>query len=338
VKLRGISILLLLSSAGCAGNPSALDPAGPGAKEVASLTWVFLGVSLAVYLLTLAVFFWSVRRGAGAARNADEIDLNVPPERGKSIIIGAALIATVGVLTVLVGFSYWTDRALTGIGGKPAVEIEVTAHRWWWEIRYRDPAESRGFVTANELHVPLNEPVKITLNSADVIHSFWVPNITGKRDIIPGRTQEIMVKVDRPGSWIGRCSEYCGLQHANMAFRVVAEPRAAFDAWRDAQAQPSRTPTTSEEVRGQQVFSEASCVLCHVIRGSPAAGYSATAPDLTHLKSRSTIAAGAFPNHKGYLAGWVADAPNLKPGVLMPVNMLPPADFQALIAYLETLK
>jgi cytochrome c oxidase subunit 2 len=334
---RRFPILILLALAGCDGNPSALDPAGPGAKEIASLTWVFVGVSLAVYLLTMAVFFWSVRRGA-AARNAKEIELNEPPERGKSILVGAALVASVSVLTILVGFSYWTDRALTAIDGKPAVEIEVTAHRWWWEIRYRDPVESRGFVTANELHVPLNEPVKITLNSADVIHSFWVPNITGKRDIIPGRTEEITVKVDRPGSWIGRCAEFCGLQHAKMAFLVVAEPRANFDAWRDGQAKPSLPPATPEEVRGQQVFSEASCVLCHVIRGSPAAGYSATAPDLTHLKSRSSIAAGTFPNHKGYLAGWVADAPNVKPGVLMPVNMLPPRDFQALISYLETLK
>jgi len=214
----------------------------------------------------------------------------------------------------------------------------VTAHRWWWEIRYHDPVHSRGFVTANEIHIPLNEPVKITLNSVDVIHSFWVPNITGKRDIIPGRTEEIMVKADREGYWIGRCSEFCGLQHARMAFAVVVEPRDKFDAWRGVQAEPSRQPTTPEEIRGQQVFSQANCVMCHVIRGSPAAGYSATAPDLTHLKSRATIAAGALPNKKGYLAGWVADAPNLKPGVLMPPNMLPPADFQALISYLETLQ
>jgi cytochrome c oxidase subunit 2 len=197
MMLRRLPLLALLSLAACEGNPSALDPAGPGTKEIASLTWIFVGVTVAVYLLTMAVFFWSVRRGARTAGHAEEIDLTAAPERGKSIVIGAALIATVCVLTALVGFSYWTDRALTSIDGKPGVEIEVTAHRWWWEIRYHDPVESRGFVTANELHVPLNEPVKITLNSADVIHSFWVPNITGKRDIIPGRTEEITIKVDR---------------------------------------------------------------------------------------------------------------------------------------------
>jgi len=333
-----LALLALFPVTGCSGNPSALDPAGPGAKDIASLVWVFGGTSLAVYLLTLAVFFWSVRRGAGAAAARGDVALAGGPEHGKAIVVGTALVATVAVLTVLVGFSYSTDRSLITIGGKSTVEIEVTAHRWWWEIRYHDPVQSRGFVTANELHIPLNEPVKITLNSVDVIHSFWVPNITGKRDIIPGRTEEIMVQADREGSWIGRCAEFCGLQHAKMAFRVVVEPRARFDAWRDAQARPSRPPTTPEEIRGQQVFAQASCVLCHVIRGSPAAGYSATAPDLTHLKSRSTIAAGSFPNRKGYLAGWVADAPNLKPGVLMPVNMLPPADFQALITYLETLQ
>jgi cytochrome c oxidase subunit 2 len=198
------------------------------------------------------------------------------------------------------------------------------------------PAKS--FTTANELHLPLEQRVKIALSSNNVIHSIWLPNVNGKRDVIPGHDNEIWLTVTDQGDWQGRCAEFCGYQHAHMNLLVIAEPQDEFDRWRAAQAGPAASPATDEEKRGEQVFNESACVLCHVIRGSPATGYSATAPDLTHLKSRRTLAAGTLPNTKGHLGGWVADPQSLKPGVLMPVNALPPDQFQALLSYLEILR
>jgi cytochrome c oxidase subunit 2 len=337
--MKRFALALVIFLGGCSGDLAALDPAGPAAAEIKRLTLIFVGTSVAVYVVTLIVFFLAVRRSTVAARTDPQgVTTTLGPERGKVMLVAAAVALTVVILSVLVGVSTWTDRRLIAIGGKPSAEIDITARRWWWEIRYNATPPSEGFVTANELHIPAGEPVQITLNSADVIHSFWVPNVTGKRDVIPGRTEQITLRADRIGTWTGRCAEFCGLQHARTNFIVIVEPRAEYDRWRKAQAQPARTPTTPEEIHGQQVFAKSSCGLCHAIRGSGVGSYSATAPDLTHLKSRSKIAAGTLPNTKGYLAGWVADAPSQKPGVLMPVNLLPPNDFQALLAYLESLQ
>jgi cytochrome c oxidase subunit 2 len=337
--MRRLALLLVTLLGGCSGDLATLDPAGPAAADIKQLTLIFIGTSAAVYAVTVLVFFLAVRRGTVLARAEPQgVTTDPGPERGKVMLVAAAVAVTAVILSVLVGVSTWTDRRLIAIGGKPTAEIDITAHRWWWEIRYNATPPGEGFVTANELHIPAGEPVQITLNSADVIHSFWVPNVTGKRDVIPGRTEQITLRADRIGTWTGRCAEFCGLQHAKMNFIVVVESRADYDRWRKAQAQPARSPLTQEEIRGQQVFAKSSCGLCHAIRGAGVGSYSATAPDLTHLKSRSKIAAGTLPNTKGYLAGWVADAPTQKPGVLMPPNLLPPKDFQDLIAYLESLR
>jgi cytochrome c oxidase subunit 2 len=252
--------------------------------------------------------------------------------------VGGAAIASTVVLTGLIVASYLTDRRLLSLEHDPAVEITLNAHQWWWEITYSDPVPANSFVTANELHLPVGKAAKITLYSSDVIHSLWLPNINGKRDILPGHTETIWLTATKLGEWRGRCAEFCGYQHARMQLDLIVESQADFDRWRATQVLPSSSPATAEEQRGQAVFADYGCIVCHSVRGAPGSGYSGTAPDLTHLKSRHRIAAGLLPNTKGYLAGWVADPQTQKPGILMPVNVLPPEDFQALIAYLETLK
>jgi len=176
----------------------------------------------------------------------------------------------------------------------------------------------------------------VLFRSGDVIHSFWVPNLSGKIDLIPTHRNTIWIRADKPGTYRGQCAEFCGLQHAHMALQVVAEPPAQFEAWRRAQLEPARTPDTPERQRGQQVFTGLPCALCHTIRGTSAGGR--TAPDLTHLATRRTIAAGVLPNTRGHLAGWILDAQGVKPGAAMPPNVIPPDDLQSLLDYLGNLE
>jgi cytochrome c oxidase subunit 2 len=321
------------------GNPSVLDPAGPAAQAIADLTWIFVGVCAAVWVLTLGAFFLALRRGRRRAGDASPTPrIAAGHDRRRHRAIGVAIVLTGCILSAFVGVSFATDRRLLSLQRNPTTEISVIAHQWWWEIRYEDPVASKSFTTANELHLPLNEPVKISLTSPDVIHSFWIPNIADKRDIIPSRGNTIWITATKLGEWHGRCSEFCGAQHAHMELLAIVEPRADFDRWRAEQAEGAREPATDAERHGEQVFTQGPCILCHVIRGTPATGYSTMAPDLTHLKSRKTIAAGTLPNTKGYLGGWVLDPQSQKPGARMPVNLLSPDDFQDLLAYLETLR
>jgi cytochrome c oxidase subunit 2 len=336
--VRRGSLLLVLPLACCAGNPSALDPAGPGAGAIARLTWLFVVVCGVIYALVMLAFALALQQAR--RRQAAPLLPAVPPGhdrfRNAAIAVAAGLSAL--VLSAFVGATWATDRSLIGLEIKPAVDVTVTAHQWWWEIRYEDSSPARTFTTANELHLPVGQPARIRLVSPDVIHSLWVPNIMGKQDVIPGRVNTIWLTASRNGEWHGRCAEFCGIQHAHMELLVVAEPPAWFDGWRDAQVAPAAQPATDAERHGQQVFVEGDCVICHVVRGSPATGTSGTAPDLTHLKSRRFIAAGTLPNNKGYLGGWIADAQAHKPGVRMPVNLMSSDDFQDLLAWLETLK
>jgi cytochrome c oxidase subunit 2 len=259
-------------------------------------------------------------------------------ERGLKLWVSAGIAVTVLILTSFVGLSYAVDRRLITLDDEPAIEIEVTAHQWWWELRYPGPRPSDTFATANEMHVPLGQTVKLKLKSVDVIHSFWLPNLAGKADIIPGRDQDLVFRADKEGTWHGRCSEYCGLQHAFMGLTLIVDEPAQFQQWLAAQRAEAIEPRTDEERRGRDVFATGPCGLCHVIRGTDAAGHSSSAPDLTHLKSRTTIGAGAAPNSKGHLGGWIIDPQGIKPGVHMPTILQEPNDFQALLAYLEILK
>jgi cytochrome c oxidase subunit 2 len=331
---------VLIVLGGCAApRLSSFDTGGPAAAAVANLGWLLIAVCALVYLATLLALLIAVLRGRRRARAAATLAPELPrDEPRKTRVIAAALIASFAILTLFVVASFFTDRHIALAERDPGVRIEITAHQWWWEIRYLDPVASRGFVTANELHLPLNETASITLRTPDVIHSFWIPGLSGKRDIIPGRDQELRLSASRAGQWRGRCAEFCGYQHAQMQLLAIAEPRADFDAWREHQAQNAVPPQTEEQQRGEQVFGSASCIGCHVIRGSSATGYSATAPDLTHLQSRRTLAAGTLPNTAAHLAAWVADPQRIKPGVRMPVNRMSADDYQSLLSYLETLQ
>jgi cytochrome c oxidase subunit 2 len=237
---------------------------------------------------------------------------------------------------VLLAADVFTSRALARLPLKDAVNIELIGHQWWWEARYHDEDPSREFTTANELHIPVGRPVVVTLRSNDVIHSLWIPNLQGKKDLIPGRTATLRLRADRAGTYRGQCAEFCGLEHALMALLVEAEPGERYEAWAAQQRRPAAAPADALARRGQEVFLGKSCVMCHTVTGTTA--NARLGPDLTHLASRRTIASGMFPNNRGHLAGWILDPQSLKPGVNMPANSLPPDDLQALLAYLETLK
>lgn len=333
--LRLHLLAALLPLAACGGNPSALDPAGHGAARIASLFWLMLAVSAVIWLLVVAAAlaaFW-----VGRKRFSPSLD--EAGERRRGLVVGGAVAATMLVLVLFIGAAFLTDRELLALERQPpAVEIEVIGHQWWWELRYLDARPDRSFTTANELHVPVGGVVKLSLSSTDVIHSFWLPNIGPKRDVIPGRDNTLWLRVDEPGTWRGRCSEFCGYQHAKMLLTVIAEPADAFERWRVAQAAPATPPSDPLPKQGEQVFASSPCPMCHVVRGSPAGGYSANAPDLTHLMSRTTIAAGAVPNEPGWLAGWIVDPQGLKPGAHMPPMVPAPGDLQALLAYLRGLR
>jgi cytochrome c oxidase subunit 2 len=253
-----------------------------------------------------------------------------------AMVVAAAAAATVATLVTVLLLSFGTGRRLTATPPAEALQVRVTGRQWWWEVEYRDSVANRWATTANEIHVPVGRPVVFQLRGGDVIHSFWVPNLGVKRDMIPGQETSIWFQADTPGVYRGQCAEFCGYQHAKMAFLVVAQPSDEFIAWLDRQRDTARTPADSLARRGREVFLSSSCVMCHAIGGTPAG--SRIGPNLTHLAGRGTIGAGTLPNTRGHLAGWIVDPQQIKPGVRMPPNALEPRDLQALLAYLETLR
>jgi len=261
------------------------------------------------------------------------------PERRLHRSIGwAVAAATLGLLALLAA-DVFTSRALGRLPLQDAVNIELTGHQFWWEARYLDPEASRQFTTANELHIPVGRPVIVTLKSDDVIHTLWIPNLHGKRDMIPGRTATLQLRADQPGTYRGQCAEFCGLEHAMMALLVHAEPDAQYEAWAERQRRPAPEPSgvaADAARRGRALFLANACARCHTVNGTGATA--ARGPDLTHLGDRRAIAAGMLPNDRAHLARWIQDPQALKPGVYMPATRLRPAELQDLIAYLETLK
>jgi cytochrome c oxidase subunit II len=311
---------------------SVLDPASPQAHLVDRL-WNAMYITAAlVCVLVVAALLWAAFRRRGGEEAADG------PTRARPIPKAVLLSTGVTVVIVLVFLIYDVSvgRSITTNPGKDAIQIRVTGHQWWWEVQYRDSLPQHWVTTANEVHIPVGKPVVFELRSADVIHSFWPPNLSPKRDQIPGDENSVWFQADRAGVYRGLCAEFCGHQHAKMAFVVVAEPMDRFASWLAAQRDTARTPTDSLARRGQEVFLGSSCVMCHAISGTPAG--SRIGPDLTHLASRQTIAAGTLPNTRSNLTGWIVDPQVIKPGVKMPPSQLNGADLLALVAYLETLK
>ena len=316
------------------GAHSALAPAGPQAERVHAL-WQFMWiVSAGVWVIVvLAALYAAYHR----RRLAVEVPRESAPADGlgmRNAVVGATAL-TIVILFVFLVLDFRTGQAYT-TPPKGALAVKVTGHQWWWEVEYPSDRPNQTFTTANEIHVPVGRPVVLELHSADVIHSFWPPSLVGKRDLIPGYTSTLWFRADTAGVYRGQCAEFCGHQHAKMALSIVAEPPQKFSAWMTQQRDTAHTPTDSLPRRGQEVFLSSSCVMCHSIQGTPAG--SRIGPDLTHLASRLTIAAGTLPNNRGNLAGWIVDPQSIKPGTQMPSNQLSPADLQALLAYLGTLQ
>lgn len=315
----------------------ALHAMGPQTGHFIDLWRIFVVLCTVVFGIILAVLLLALRR-APRAREAEPPDLSMVnrPEPGpRRGVVTAVSLSILGLLA-LIAASVITDRALASLPLKDALNVEVTGHQWWWTVRYLDGAPNETLVTANELHVPLGRPVILQLKADDVIHSLWIPNLAGKKDLIPGRTAVLTFRADRPGQYAARCAEYCGYQHANMALTVHVHPAPEFEAWRRRQLAVPPPPTDARAQRGQLLFQSVSCAMCHTVQGTIAQGK--RAPDLTHVASRATLAAGTLPNTPEMLASWISNPQQHKPATHMPATPLSPDDLAALVAYLGTLK
>jgi cytochrome c oxidase subunit 2 len=314
------------------GIQSALDPAGPMSAHIFNLWNVFLWITAIIYVIVIAITLVAVMR---ARRRTAPYDTNERP-LVISVSIGAGL--TIAILLGLLMSSVAVGHEIGTFGSSSpkTIEIAVTGHQWWWEVQYSDPEPDKIFKTANEIHIPVGQPVLLRLATRDVIHSLWIPNIHGKRDLIPGRVNKLWIQADRPGVFRAQCAEYCGMQHAHMALVFVAESEHDFEQWKSHQQSPANEPMTPQQLHGRDLFLSMPCANCHAITGVEA--YASLGPDLTHLASRPTLAAGQLLNTRGNLAGWVMDASAIKPGTMMPPNQMSGADLQDLLAYLESLK
>ncbi len=329
------ALLLPLIAAACAGAPAIFGTHGLAADRIALLGWVCTIISCVVLgIITILVVVALVRRRPARASSADD-RIEHSGHAIRWIVIGGIIVPGVTlVVTFLVTLVIQAEVA--NPPQRPVATIEVTGHRWWWEVKYLGVGPSGSVVTANEIHVPVGQPVRFELVSADVIHSFWVPQLAGKTDVIPGLRNTMWMQADQPGVYWGECAEYCGLQHTHMNFVVVAESPAAFQSWMAQQRQPAARPIDAADADGLDVFRRSGCGTCHAIQGTQAQGR--IGPDLTHVASRSRIGAGTLPNTPGNLAGWIANAQALKPGSGMPTMTLSARDLRTLLAYLETLK
>jgi cytochrome c oxidase subunit 2 len=310
---------------------SVLDPAGPQAAHISWLWWLMFWVTTAVFVIVFALTLAAVWRGGRARATVDD-----KADRPLAAAVSFGVALTVVILFGLLGATMWTHRAVLALGAESAVTVNVTGHQFWWEFEYEEAMPSRRVTTANELHIPVGRPVVLKVTSRDVIHSFWVPNLQGKRDLVPGITSAIWLQADRPGVYRGQCAEFCGKQHAHMAFEVVAESDAQFERWLDAQRQLASAPQSAAASHGRDVFLTTQCVLCHTVRGTPAAGK--VGPDLTHVGTRGKIASGTLQTKPDDVAAWIRDPQHIKPGSQMPPTRLTDADVQALSEYLVNLK
>jgi cytochrome c oxidase subunit II len=290
--------------AGCAGEQSALDPAGREAQELARLTWILVAGATAILALVVLAAGYAVFRN---------------PERrirvsSRALIVGGGIVFPVVVLSALLVYGVGLMDELRG-PGNDGLHLHVTGHMWWWEVRYRGP-DGEWIATANEIGIPVGRPVTVSLSSEDVIHSFWVPSLAGKMDMIPGRRTEIRLHAERPGTYRGQCAEFCGDQHALMVFRVVALPPADFERWLEALRAPARMPADAQARAGSEAFLAQGCGNCHTVRGLVQGRL--PGPDLTHLARRPWLGAGALPNTPENLVTWIAHGEAVKPGRAMP--------------------
>ena len=334
VRIVALACMPLLS--GCNEVQNALHAAGAQARHIEQMWWLLVIVCGLMYVLVLAFLAHSAVRRRRARRPGEDAPDLAPDHKAltMTLVVWTGLI-TVGLI-LLTFASYLTDARLARAAAEPKLQIEVTAYQWWWRVKYVSDDPSRQFETANELHLPVDVPVRISLRSHDVIHSFWVPNLHGKQDLIPGRDTNMHVLPESTGVFRGQCAGFCGAQHAHMAVDVFVESQGDFDRGSDSQRQIAAEPTSEQAIQGREVFMRTACVMCHSIRGTLAAA--SVAPDLTHVASRRSLAAGTLRNNTGNLAGWLADPHSVKPGTHMPYVGLAPQELTALVAYLGELE
>lgn len=326
--------LVTLVCSSCAGWQSALDPHGLQATRLRHLLWIFSAVCVVVWITVMLTLWVALRRKPNRSTSAIcTIDANT--EKRMTRTVAAAVVVTALIVSGLTVTSFFVTHSLTSNSSTPLI-LRVRGYQWWWEITYLDAHPDRIFTTANEIHIPVGRPVRFELAAADVIHSFWVPNLAGKQDLIPGRDNTLTLIAQEPGVYRGQCAEFCGLQHAHMALLVVAESPEAFEQWRRHQLEPAATPTDAQGIAGEKIFTSKPCAACHTIQGTSAAA--TIGPDLTHVATRSYIAAGLLPTTHGSLAAWIADPQTLKPGNNMPAVPLTAGELGALSDYLTTLK
>ncbi len=324
--LRGAAIASLMVMSGCAGVQSALDPSGAEAKQIATLFWVMVAGGAAIWLAVIGTLLYAAR-WKGEPHSAQVA--------GQLIVWGGAVFPAI-ILVALLGYALWLMPSLRPQSAKPPVwplRIEVTGEQFWWRVSYRAENRLGPIASANEIRLPLGQRVEFVLKSSDVIHSFWIPSLGGKMDMIPGRTNHLSLLATKAGMFRGPCTEFCGTSHALMAFSAVVMEPAAFDAWLEAQSQPAEELTGDGRLR----FVSNGCGSCHTVRGTEATG--TLGPDLTHLGSRETLAAGILPNTEEAIRRFIAEPDIIKPGSKMPsFRMLPEDDLQAIASYLKGLK
>jgi cytochrome c oxidase subunit 2 len=329
-------ILVLCTSwplAACAGRQSALDPQGLQSGQIRHTLFIFLAVAAIIWTAVLVFLGIGMLR---RKRTTDRpLDLHeIFEQRAGRVILGLG-IATTAIVLGLSFVSYAGQRTVIA-KDESALTLKIIGHQWWWEVRYEADSPDQSFVTANEIRIPTGQPVKVELESADVIHSFWVPSLTGKMDLITGQKNELQFTAKNVGVYRGQCAEFCGLQHAHLAFAVLALPPDEFARWREHENRSANSPADQLGKQGQDLFRGRGCALCHNIRGTLAGGQ--LGPDLTHFGSRTTVAAGTLPLTPATLGAWIADPQHIKPGNLMPKMPLQSDEFIAILHYLEQLK
>jgi cytochrome c oxidase subunit II len=308
----------------------ALDPEGPAADAAADLWWLMLALGVAVFVafaVVLGVGLFRARPGDAPEAGPQ------PPDGFGPWLVGGGVAMPLVVIAIVFGATVNAMQGTPTTAPAGALVVEIVGHQWWWEVRY--PAE--GITTANEMHIPVGRPVALQLTSADVIHSFWVPALGGKLDLLPDKTNTLVLEADEPGRHLNRCAEFCGLQHTLMGMDVVAEPPDAFAAWVAGQQPSAATPTAAAGQRGQEVFLGAGgCGTCHAVRGTQATGN--TGPDLTHVASRLSLGAAAIGNSPEQRARWISDPHTIKRGVAMPKPELSGDELDAVLAYVGGLR
>lgn len=332
---RACALASLLFLSGCQRSQSTLYPKGPAADKIAHLSWLMLILFLAITAFMWILITWAISRRRGTLAEHEPVDVG----GGQGWIAWGGLAFPLSVLCVLfiLGLKLMASFPVHDSHHHDLhPSIAIIGRQWWWEVQYLgDPAQR--FTTANEIHIPVGRPVDIELRSLDVIHSFWVPTLHGKVDLIPEHPNFIRIQADQEGVYTGTCAEYCGAQHAHMRLLVVAQQPADYEAWVQGQLQPGSEPASDAARRGEQIFMAGPCSMCHQVRGTLAGGR--VAPDLTHIASRLNIAANSYPNNDAYLEAWVTHAQSLKPEAAMPnLTQFDGQQLRDLVAYLRQLK